>query len=250
MNKHKDKDHKMPGKVNSSFFSERSSSQFSEDGLEHLDDEMEEDQAVDRGREQREDTEEERANGRGEEQAEDRGDEGAEDRGDEQADTASTDTRGEKDKEDFLLHHDYPLRVVISEDGTRLQERFCYDRPCNQIIGPVLPLRENGAPITGSFPATSAPMIAHHFKNGKVASVGYAIMAQPLQAGASSFCLSLFGTDNRFKSGHVFKRWKFLSDELSKVGITVECYASDGDPKLLGAMHSLMFQKNCLKEDW
>ncbi|KAE8738051.1 hypothetical protein FOCC_FOCC016472 [Frankliniella occidentalis] len=141
---------------------------------------------------------------------------------------------------DFLLDHNYPLRVVISEDGTRLQEKFCYDRPTNQIIGPVLPLKENGTPIPRSFPATSAAMIANHFKNGKVASTGYAIIAQPLQAGASAFCLSLFGTDNCFNSEHVYKRWAFMHEELFKIGITVECYASDGDPKLLGAMHSLI----------
>ncbi|KAK3917893.1 Siroheme synthase, partial [Frankliniella fusca] len=37
---------------------------------------------------------------------------------------------------DFLLAHDYPLRVAVSEDGTRIQEKICYDRPTNQIIGP------------------------------------------------------------------------------------------------------------------
>ncbi|KAK3917892.1 FhuE receptor [Frankliniella fusca] len=84
----------------------------------------------------------------------------------------------------------------------------------------------------------------------KVASTGYAIIAQPLQAGASSFCLSLFGTNNCFTSENVYKRWAFISQELLKIGIKVECFASDGDHKLLGAMHSLMFGKNFSKLDW
>ncbi|XP_026285684.1 uncharacterized protein LOC113211514 isoform X1 [Frankliniella occidentalis] len=159
---------------------------------------------------------------------------------------------------DFLKANKLPLKISISEDGTRMQEKFCYDATSNQIIGPVLPLTNNGTPISGSHPASSAAMIASHMKNGRVASTGYAIMAQPLQNKAPAFCLSLFGTDNKFSHTDVHKRWYFIKKELAKFGVEVVNFASDGDPKLLKAMHSHMFgqsgvdNKNTVyfKEEW
>ncbi|KAE8737840.1 hypothetical protein FOCC_FOCC016691 [Frankliniella occidentalis] len=148
--------------------------------------------------------------------------------------------------------NDLPLKVSISEDGTRVQERFSYDPFTNSIIGPVLPLADSGVPLTNSYPATSAAMIANHLKNGKVASTGYAIMAQPLKDGSPPFCLNLFGTDNKFYSDQVYKRWAFIFEQLKKIGIEAVCFSSDGDQKLLSAMHSLLFNKQfgVYKQEW
>ena len=153
---------------------------------------------------------------------------------------------------EFLIAHNLPMKVCVSEDGTRIQEKFLFDPASNQIVGPVLPLSDNGVPIGRSFPATSAAMVASHLKNGEAASTAYAIMAQPLQKGAPSFCLALFGTNNCFTAEHCFRRWNFISSELAKIGIEVISFSSDGDPKLLAAMHSQMFSPNgdCLLEDW
>ncbi|KAE8738373.1 hypothetical protein FOCC_FOCC016152, partial [Frankliniella occidentalis] len=153
---------------------------------------------------------------------------------------------------EFLVQNNFPLKVTISEDGTRVQEKFLYDRATNNIIGPVLPLFENGIPITGSFPATSAAAICTHLKHGKVASTGYAIMAQPLRQGSPAFCLALFGTDNRFCAEQVYKRWTFVKQELAKLDITVESFSSDGDPKLLCAVQSLLFNPlgTTFKAEW
>ncbi|KAK3911470.1 30S ribosomal protein S4E [Frankliniella fusca] len=153
---------------------------------------------------------------------------------------------------EFLVANNLPLKVSISEDGTRIQERFCYDPYTNCIVGPVLPLAHNGVPLTNTFPATSAAMIANHFKNGKVAGTGYAFMAQPLKDGAPTFCLCLFGTDNKFNKDQVYKRWTFIYEELKKIDIEVVSFSSDGDSKLLSAMHSHMFTKKfgVFKEEW
>ncbi|KAK3929643.1 Exodeoxyribonuclease 7 small subunit [Frankliniella fusca] len=142
---------------------------------------------------------------------------------------------------DFLKKNNLPLEVAISEDGTRIPEKFCYDSTTNQIIGPVLALNDDGIPIPSSHPATSAAMIASHLRNGRVASNGYAIMAQPLQKGAPSFCLTLSGTDNKFSAVHISKRWNFIHKELGKLGVEVINFASDGDPQLLKAMHAHLF---------
>lgn len=146
---------------------------------------------------------------------------------------------------EFLINNDLPLKVCISEDGTRVQPHFSYDPATNQIIGPVPPLAENGVPLSRNYPATSAAMITKHFREGAVASSGYAIMAQPLQKGAPSFCLTLFGTDNKFTSEQCVKRWRFIHEELKKIDIDAVAFSSDGDPKLLSAMHSHMFNPDC-----
>ena len=52
---------------------------------------------------------------------------------------------------DFLNEQNLPRKVNISEDGTRILQKFVYDLTSNQIIGPVPPLAENGVPITKNF---------------------------------------------------------------------------------------------------
>lgn len=137
--------------------------------------------------------------------------------------------------------------------GTRNISRFEYDPATNQIIGPVLPLdSKTGAPVCGSFPAKSAAMIAFHFRKGVPASNVYAIMAQSLEDKASPFCLAAFGTDNKFTSPDVLKRWKFIYEGLGKIGVKVISYGADGDPKLLSAMHKHMFSEDDVpyKDEW
>ncbi|KAK3933050.1 HTH-type transcriptional regulator PrsX, partial [Frankliniella fusca] len=142
---------------------------------------------------------------------------------------------------EFLTQHKLPRKVYISEDGTRIVQKFLYDLTSDQIIGPVPKLDANGVPIISGFPASSAAMITH-FEKCAPSSSAYAIMAQPLSDGASSFCLCIFGTDNKFTSEHVYRRWHYIFSELEKRDIEVIGYSSDGDQKLLTAMHSFLFK--------
>jgi len=50
--------------------------------------------------------------------------------------------------------------------------------------------------------------------------------------------LGAFGTNNSYTSKDVINRWNYITKELASEGITAK-FASDGDPKLLGAMKSL-----------
>ncbi|KAK3928956.1 L-lysine 4-hydroxylase [Frankliniella fusca] len=144
---------------------------------------------------------------------------------------------------DFLESKNLPKKVFISEDATRIIQKFAYDLTSDQIIGPVPPLAQNGVPIINSFPASSAAMIATHFDKNVPSSSAYAIMAQPLQDGSPTFCLNLFETDNKFEAFHVLKRWHFIHAELLKWNIEVTGFAADGDPKVLSAMQSHMFSE-------
>lgn len=61
-------------------------------------------------------------------------------------------------------------------------------------------------------------------------------MAQPLTDNAPPFCLSIFGTDNRFNYSDVISRWNIINEMASKAGIHILGYASDGNTKLLKSM--------------
>ena len=136
----------------------------------------------------------------------------------------------------FLQDRNLPLKVWLSEDGTRIIARIQYDISTNQIIGFVLDLDENGLPIVGSHPATSASLIKSYFAEKKTANYAYAIMAQPLAKNAPPFCLTLFATDNKFTADTVKRRWKWMERALMEEGIEVVGTSADGDPRLLRAM--------------
>lgn len=71
------------------------------------------------------------------------------------------------------------------------------------------------------------------FKPSKLVNI---IMAQPIKIGAPSFCLSIFGTDNKFTAENVLTRWNLIKQKLSEVGVKIIGVSSDGDSRLLKAM--------------
>ncbi|XP_043289665.1 uncharacterized protein [Venturia canescens] len=141
-----------------------------------------------------------------------------------------------KELKEFLVGRNLPLIVWVSEDATRITGRIQYDTRSNQLVGFVLPLNQKGMPVCGTYPATSASKIVENFEKGTIASLAYVIIAQPLIENAPSFCLSIFGTDNKFYATDVLNRWKYIISCLKKEGITVFGISSDGDPRLLKAM--------------
>ncbi|XP_034235749.1 uncharacterized protein LOC117642048 [Thrips palmi] len=142
-----------------------------------------------------------------------------------------------KQLKQFLILHECPLTVHLCEDATVVTGRIQYDSASNQIVGPTLPLDSNGLPIIGSFPATSASKIAEYFEKYDTSRYAYCIMAVPLKQGAPSFCLSLYGTNNKFKASDVKSRLAWTQEALHKEGIQVISFASDGDTRLLSTMY-------------
>lgn len=65
-------------------------------------------------------------------------------------------------------------------------------------------------------------------------------MAQPVGSKyAPPFCLLIYGSDNKFTSGDVCKRWKHMHGELNKRGIEVLTIATDSDPRYNAAMRNI-----------
>ncbi|KAE8737720.1 hypothetical protein FOCC_FOCC016813 [Frankliniella occidentalis] len=146
-----------------------------------------------------------------------------------------------KELDAFLTLHNLPRKVSVSEDGTRVQGRIQYHRKTNQIVGFPLRLDANGCPIVGSYPATSSTIIGKYFSENTASKNAYCIMVQPLAENAPSFCLALFGTNNKFSYKDIKNRWKWMRLEAKKYNIEIVNYSSDGDAKLLKAMMMNVF---------
>lgn len=106
--------------------------------------------------------------------------------------------------------------IWLSEDASGIVSKIEYDPQTNQMIGIVLPIcHETGFPIPFTYLARSANEIEANVDKPKSAYV-YVVMAQPLKEGAHPFILQIFGTDNKFKSENVLKRWKHTVDILER----------------------------------
>lgn len=150
----------------------------------------------------------------------------------------------------FLVEGGYPLTVWLSEDATRILGRPQFDEKNNIIVGLVPPLNEKGLPEIFAFPATTAAVIESYFQEYEVAGYAYAILAQPLMDNAPAFCLCLFGTDNKFTSQDIMRRWEWIVDEAAKEGIQVVGFSADGDPKLLKSMNVKCFSRPTAQNLW
>lgn len=117
---------------------------------------------------------------------------------------------------EYLDKLNVPKNVWLSEDGSGIISRTCYDSSTNQIVGLVLPINEkNGMPIPFTFTPNSVEDIENYLKKPK-ATLVYVIMAQPTRENVPPFVLQVFGTDNTFTTEEVAKRWEHTKMELKK----------------------------------
>lgn len=116
----------------------------------------------------------------------------------------------------YLDHHKTTRYVWLSEDATAIISKVIYDPATNQLVGLVLPTNKvTGCPTSFSYLAQNAEMIKKHLEERR-STVVYLVMAQPLDERVPPYVVQLFGSDNRFDTEDVVKRWKFTVDELAK----------------------------------
>lgn len=123
----------------------------------------------------------------------------------------------------YLTKFNLPLSVWLSEDGSGIVPKAEYDTLNSQLVGQVLPFdEESGIPIKHSYMARTAEEIEKYLKiqPANKATLVYIIVAQPLKRNVPPFVLSIFGTDNKFTSDQVSKRWQYTKGELARYG----CY--------------------------
>lgn len=124
-----------------------------------------------------------------------------------------------KELHEYLVKRKLPMSVWLSEDGSGIVPKIDYNSANSQLVGQVLPIDEiSGIPIKNTFMARSAEEIERHMTNDSVkkATLVYIIVAQPLKLNVPPFVLSIFGTDNKFKSDQVLARWQYTEAELAR----------------------------------
>lgn len=106
--------------------------------------------------------------------------------------------------------------VWLCEDATGINVKVEYDSTTNQLIGLVLPTDDKtGMPVSFTFQAKSVERIQSYVKAPK-SSLVYVVLAQPIMPRVPPFILQIFGTDNKFTSEQVLKRWDHTVQELTK----------------------------------
>lgn len=115
-----------------------------------------------------------------------------------------------------LEQSNYPKSIILAEDASGIVKRVVFDSRINQLVGLLLPLSENnGMPVLYSFQAESAEKIKQYMELPQSKLV-YVIVAQPLAKNAKPFILQIYGTDNKFTTSDVLKRWDYIGIELKK----------------------------------
>lgn len=116
----------------------------------------------------------------------------------------------------YLEQTKSPKQISLSEDASGIVKKVTYDTSSNQLVGIVLPINNvNGMPLSGSYMADSAKEIEKHLEQPS-SSLVYIVTAKPIKKGVPPFILQIFGTDNKFKTNDVLKRWMFTIDELQR----------------------------------
>lgn len=105
----------------------------------------------------------------------------------------------------------------MSEDGSGINSKIEYDSISNQLVGLVLPIdKTTGVPVANTFLARSVEEIKEHANlSAKKSTLVYIVVAQPISENAPPFILSIFGTDNKFKTEDVLRRWKTIETDLA-----------------------------------
>ncbi|CAH1183949.1 unnamed protein product [Phaedon cochleariae] len=137
---------------------------------------------------------------------------------------------------EFLEKRKLPKIIWISEDATRITGRIQYNPTSDTLVGFVSPFEENGLPQKNAFVTSSAQEIESYFQNINKANYAYIIMAQTPIDKSPSFCVGVFGTDNRFTYTDCLRRLTTIKMEAEKYGIKVIGFSSDGDARLMKCM--------------
>lgn len=136
----------------------------------------------------------------------------------------------------FLIKRDLCPQVWLSEDATKIVNKIEYDSTTDQIVGLVLPINSDGNPVTFSFVAENVEKMNQSLLNYPKSDYAYSVMSRSLDVNAPSFCLQLFGTDNKFTTGQVLRRWTYTERALESKEIKILGWSSDGDTRCLRAM--------------
>lgn len=122
-----------------------------------------------------------------------------------------------KELAEYLRKMDAPNEVWLCEDASGIVKNVSYDSTTNQLVGIVLPLHQNtGIPIPFSFTPQSMDDIKEQIEKNPDSTLLYMVLAQPIKNNVPPFVLQVYGTDNKFNTSDVVKRWRHTKDQLAR----------------------------------
>ncbi|KAK4879124.1 hypothetical protein RN001_007270 [Aquatica leii] len=109
----------------------------------------------------------------------------------------------------FLVQQNLPLKIFVCEDQTAVIQTIQYEPKINEMVGFVSPLNpETGFPERGRFIVNTLTDIERAFNEENVSKNAYVFMGQALHDRAPSFCICVYGSDNKFSAEDVLNRWQ------------------------------------------
>ncbi|CAF3216555.1 unnamed protein product [Rotaria sp. Silwood2] len=128
--------------------------------------------------------------------------------------------------------------AFCSEDCTAIIPKVAYDINSNSFVGFSLPL-DVGRPITDHYRTESFAQLESWFSSVDKSTLLNIHMIQPItstEQTSSPIILSAYGTNSKYTSIDIIRRWIWIFDECLAKGIRIIGFSTDGDPKYLKAM--------------
>lgn len=114
-----------------------------------------------------------------------------------------------------MIQRNAGCNIWICEDGSGLIPKILYDPTSDQLIGMTLVIDDQtGYPKRFEFTTRDEEEIKKYCRMTKSTHI-YVVIAIPLKEGVAPFLLQIFGTDNRFTTQNVVKRWNHTIKELN-----------------------------------
>lgn len=126
-----------------------------------------------------------------------------------------------------------------AEDCTAIIPNVNYDTTSNTFIGFALPLDNNGFPITDSYSTDSLAQLeswCSDVNKAKQLNIHVVQSLSPSLHHPPSYLLAAYGTDNRYTSKDVLRRWSSIFQQSKDRGIRILGFSTDCDARYLKVM--------------
>ena len=145
---------------------------------------------------------------------------------------------------EHLLKWKSPLFVHVHVDDTRTLNHVEYDPLTDRFVGFCLP-NKDGIPDGDAFVLHSFEEIKAAFEVNKISKYVHFMVARPISY-SPAFVFFIFGTDGSYNYIDVLSRFRYVTAELLKIGVTVLSFGADGAGPFLKAMlnGSQLFSKS------
>ena len=129
--------------------------------------------------------------------------------------------------------------AFYGEDCTTVLRKIAYDVRSNSFVGFTPPLDENGLSVLKHFQTNSFEELRRWFQEEDISNFLNLHMIQPVSANNTNshpFVLAAYGTNGKYTSIDVIRRWFTIFEKSSLQSIRVLGYSTDADTRYLLAM--------------